>query len=257
LRQLYPAFILTILLTVTSCDKNGNNLSEATETLSGEFIQLTGANGEEFRAYLAGPEDAAAGVMLIHDWFGISEFTKESVERLGNLGYRTIAVDLYNGTSATTHPEAGKLMCALNREVTDTRLQSGLDYLKMQDRKIATIGFSMGGLESLNANLNDPEAVSATVIIYGGDFDKVAVDRLKNLSSPVFTITGSKDGWSLPSSTNFLSNMEEAGRLVELYVYPGAAHAYAQSLFNGGKNYDKEATRLTWLLTEDFLRRHL
>ncbi|MCH8927377.1 MAG: hypothetical protein IIB39_01520 [Candidatus Marinimicrobia bacterium] len=48
-------------------------------------------------------------------------------------------------------------------------------------------------------------------------------------------ITGSKDYWSLPSSTNFLSYMEEAGKIAELYVYPGAAHAYAQPLFNGGK----------------------
>ena len=245
------AFIVSILVG-TSCTNSDN-----TKSVSGEFIQLTGADGEEFRAYSAGPKDAAAGVMIVHDWFGISEFTKESVERLGNSGYRTIAVDLYNGTSATTHPEAGKLMGALNRGVTNSKLQSGLDYLKMQDRKIATIGFSMGGLESLNATLNDPETVSATVIIYGGDFDKIAVDRLKKLSSAVLTITGSKDGWSLPSSTNFLSNMDEADRLVELYVYPGAQHAYAQPLFNGGQNYDKEATRFTWLLVEDFLKRHL
>lgn len=251
-RHLIPAVIIAIIFIGTSCAERDDDT-----IVSGEFIQLTGANDEGFRAYIAGPEDASAGVMIIHDWFGISEFTKGSVERLGNLGYRTIAIDLYNGTSATTHPEAEKLMGALNREVTDARLQSGLDFLKRQDRKIATIGFSMGGLESSNANLNDPEAVGATVIIYGGDFDKIVVDRLKKLSSPVLTITGSKDGWSLPSSTNFLTNMEEAGRLAELYVYPGARHAYAQPLFNGGQNYDKEATRLTWLLTEDFLKRHL
>lgn len=252
MKHLIQVVIIFILLLGTTCTQKDND-----KTVSGEFIQLTGVDGEEFRAYSAGPEDAAAGVMIVHDWFGISEFTKESVERLGNLGYRTIAVDLYNGTSATTHPEAEKLMGTLNREVTDARLQSGLDYLKSEGRNIATIGFSMGGLESLNATLNDPEIVGATVIIYGGDFDKIAVDKLKKLSSPVLTITGSKDGWSLLSSTNFLSNMEEADRLVELYVYPGAAHAYAQPLFNGGKNYDKEATRLTWLLTEDFLKRHL
>ena len=34
-------------------------------------------------------------------------------------------------------------------------------------------------------------------------------------------ITGSKVYWSLPSSTNFLSYMEEAGKIAELYVYHG------------------------------------
>ena len=257
MKHLKAILILVLIFIGTSCGKTENDIRGSAEMISGEFIQLTRSNGEEFRAYMAGPADANAGIMIVHDWFGISDFTKESVERLGNLGYLTIAVDLYNGSSAKTHPEAGKLMGTLNRNDTNAILQSGLDYLKMPNRKIATIGFSMGGLESLNANLNDPESVSATVIIYGGDFDKIALDDLKNLNSPVLTITGSKDSWSLPSSTNFLTNMEEAGQLAELYVYPGALHAYAQPLFNGGKNYDKEATRLTWLLIEDFLKRHL
>lgn len=257
MRHLTTIIFLSIILIGTSCGKTENNVSVSDETLSGEFIQLTRSTGERFRAYTAGPADADAGILIVHDWFGISDFTRESVERLGNLGYRTIAIDLYNGSSAKTHAEAGKLMGTLKRNVTNAILQSGLDYLKMPNRKIATIGFSMGGLESLNANLNDPESVSATVIIYGGDFDNIALNELKKLNSPVLTITGSKDGWSLPASTNFLTNMEEAGQIAELYVYPGALHAYAQPLFNGGKNYDKEATRLTWLLTEDFLKRHL
>jgi dienelactone hydrolase len=56
-------------------------------------------------------------------------------------------------------------MQSLDRKATDKILQAGLDYLKQPGRKIATIGFSMGGQESLNANLNDPEAVNASVMI--------------------------------------------------------------------------------------------
>lgn len=43
----------------------------------------------------------------------------------------------------------------------------------------------------------------------------------------------------------------------DLYIYPGAKHGYAQLLFDQGKNYDKEAIRLSWLLVEDFLQRHV
>jgi hypothetical protein len=52
-------------------------------------------------------------------------------------------------------------------------------------RKLATIGFSMGGLESFHANLNDPEAVSASVMVYGFDFDKIDTKTLERLQSPV------------------------------------------------------------------------
>jgi hypothetical protein len=52
-------------------------------------------------------------------------------------------------------------------------------------RKLATIGFSMGGLESFHANLNDPEEVSASVMVYGFDFDKIDTKTLERLQSPV------------------------------------------------------------------------
>jgi alpha-beta hydrolase superfamily lysophospholipase len=101
-------------------------------------------NGSELRA------DAKAGVLIVHDYFGISDATKHSAEHLGALGYRAIAVDLYGGKSATSHEEALKLMQALDRNAAGKILQTGLDYLKQPGRKLATLGFSMGGLESLN-----------------------------------------------------------------------------------------------------------
>jgi len=48
-----------------------------------------------------------------------------------------------------------KLMQSLRRKHIQQDLQAGLDYLKQPGRKLATIGFIMGGQESLNANLDD------------------------------------------------------------------------------------------------------
>lgn len=226
-------------------------------TKSGSFVILKQADGREFRAFVAGPADAKAGVLVVHDYFGISEATQESVKRLGAVGYRAAAVDLYGGKSATTHEEAVKLMQSLDRETTDKILQAGLDYLKRPGRKLATMGFSMGARESLNANLNDPEAVSATVMIYGSGFDKIDSKRLERLKSSVLVITGAEDSDATKAAINFLSSMKEAKRPYEMLIYPGADHGYAQPLFNEGKNYNPEAVRTTWVLVEDFLRRLL
>jgi dienelactone hydrolase len=96
----------------------------------------------------------------------------------------------------------------------------------------------MGGLESLNANLNDPEEVSATVMSYGAGFDKVDTKRLERLTSPVLAIAGGDDTNAMQPAVDFLSSMKQANRRCEMLVYLGADHGYAQPLFNRGKNYN-------------------
>ena len=136
-------------------------------------------------------------------------------------------------------------------------MQAGLYYLKQPGRKLATIGFSMGGQESLNANLNDPEAVSATVIIYGSGFDKIDTKRLERIKSPVLAIAGSEDTGAVQAAINFFSSMKEAKRPYEMLIYPGVDHGYAQPLFNEGRNYNPEAVHTTWVLVDAFLDSHL
>ena len=119
----------------------------------------------------------------------------------------------------------------------------GLHQLKKPGRKLATLGFSMGGQESLLANLNDPDAVSATTIVYGSGFDKLEPGRLEKLKSPVLVISGSDDTVAVQTATGFLANMKTVKRQCEMFIYPGADHGYAQPLFNAGKNFNPEAVR--------------
>jgi carboxymethylenebutenolidase len=248
-------FVLSLLVLTLNDGAFGRDTNSAAQ--NGSFITLKQGDGREFRAFVAGPADAKAAVLVVHDYFGISDATKQSVQRLAALGYRSVAVDLYGGKSATSHDDAVKLMQSLDRNASSKLLQAGLDYLKQPGRKLATIGFSMGGLESLNANLNDPEAVSASVLIYGFGFDKIDTKQLEKLKSSVLVIAGSEDFGAMQAAIKFLSNMKEANRLCEMFVYPGADHGYAQPLFNEGKNYNPEAVRTTWVLVEDFLASHL
>jgi carboxymethylenebutenolidase len=248
-------FVLLLLVLAFAARAVGIDNSSAADL--GSFVTLKRGDGSEFRAFIAGPADAKAAVLIVHDYLGISDATKQSVQHLGALGYRSVAVDLYGGKSATSHEEAVKLMQSLDRKATDKILQAGLDYLKQPGRKLATIGFSMGGQESLNANLNDPEAVSATVIIYGSGFDKIDTKRLERIKSPVLAIAGSEDTSAVQAAINFFSSMKEAKRPYEMLIYPGVDHGYAQPLFNEGKNYNPEAVHTTWVLVDDFLDSHL
>lgn len=217
-------------------------------------------DGRALRAYVAGPEDAAAGVLVVHDYFGISDFTRTSVERLAAQGYRALAIDLYGGKTATAHEPATALMQAYqaqDRAVSDSALQAGLDALEHPGRRLATLGFSMGGGEALRAALVDPEAVHAAVVVYGFGFDTLPPERLLRMRGPVLTVAGALDEGALQASLELARITRESGPATEVYMLPRVGHAFAQPLFNGGQGYDLAATRAAWQVIDGFLLRHI
>jgi len=204
-------------------------------------------------SYVAGPQTAGECVILVHDWFGVSPFYTDAADRLARQGYCVVAVDLYNGRSATTHNDASALLGALDANVAAEKIDAAIKSLGDRPRKIALMGFSMGARHALAAALRNP-SVRATVLWYG-DTTK-DTDRLNRLSGPVLLVAGSKDGSALDDASAF-AKAADASVGAEVYVYPGAAHAFAQPLFNEGKTYDAVAAETAWRLTEDFLSRRL
>ncbi len=232
--------------TTTSAFDGGNSSSK-----KGQFITIQDAGGFGFRAFAAGPQDAKVGILLIHDFFGITPATREAVERLGAEGYQTIAVDLYKGRSATTNDSAALLMQCKDSAETAYILNAGIHFLNKPGRKLAAIGFSAGGVDAMKATLMAPELFCATIIVYGGGYDQIEPSKLDRLNNPVLAITGSLDQWPLQAGINFLA--KEKDKSFEFFVYPLADHGYAQPFFNGGRNYDAEATSKTWMLINEFL----
>jgi len=234
-------------------------LSTALSTgLAAQETTVTAATGESVRLIVGGPEGAEAGLLLVHDWFGITPFSYRMVERFAGQGYRVVAVDLYQGRSATDHPAAGELMAALGERdpaEVDALIDAGLQYLG--DRKVAVIGYSMGGDWAFNTQLRHPDRISTAVVVYGGGMDSRPDSALARLNGPVLFVTGSRDSWALDTALDLLPRLDSVAHGAELLVYPGARHAYAQPLFAAGANLDEEATRVSWLVVDDFLQRHL
>lgn len=218
-------------------------------------ITLHTASSESFEAYVAGPKDASKGVVLVHDWFGVSPFYTAAAERLAKDGYRVVAVDLYGGRRATTHEEASKLLEALRDDVAEREIDAALKWLSEDRRTLAVMGFSMGAKHALAAALRN-HSVRTTVLWYGETVRDP--ERLKQLGGPVLLIVGSHDGRSAAAdSAAFSQAADAAGIGAEVFIYPGADHAFAQPLFNQGKTYDPVAAEAAWRLSEDFLKRRL
>ena len=215
---------------------------------------LQTASAQKFSAYLDGPEDARVGIVLVHDWFGVTPAYSQAVERLAKDGYRVVAVDLYAGQHAATHDEAGALMKAVDGGLAAEQVDAAIASLADRPRKIAIMGFSMGAKFAFAAALRD-KAIGATLIWYGETVNDAA--RLATLSGPALLVVGSKDGSAADNAAAFSKAADAAGALAEVHIYPGAAHAFAQPLFNQGETYDAAAAESAWRLSEDFLKRRL
>ena len=71
-------FVLSLSVFAFDVRATGNDKSSAVE--KGRFVMLKQADGGEFRAFAAGPTDAKSAVLIVHDYFGISDATKQSVQ---------------------------------------------------------------------------------------------------------------------------------------------------------------------------------
>lgn len=199
--------------------------------------------------------EKAPAVILIHEWWGLNDQIKAVAAELANLGYVTLAVDLYGGKVAKTPEEAKALMGDLDPEIAKETMVGWVDYLKKHERvngKIATLGWCFGGGWSLNTSIATP--VDATIIYYG-NVAKGAED-LKALKGPVQGHFGKLDkNINQEMVSSFEQAMEKAGKKDSLTVYwYEADHAFANPT---GARYDEANAKLAWERTTEFLKKNL
>ena len=209
------------------------------------------AGGQPSEAYVARPQGRPRGALLVfHEWWGLNDWVKHQADQLAKEGYLALAVDLYKGKVATTPTEAAELMKAKDESWGDQVEEAGLEWLKRNasGAKVGTIGWCMGGGESLKASLNDPKDVGFTIIHYGMPITDVA--RLKTLRGPVLGIWAKRDRSITPEKVAaFDTALTEAGVKHEFHSYD-ADHAFANP--SGGR-YNPEAAKDAWDKTLKFL----
>lgn len=228
------------------------------EVVSKEVV-YAGIDGNDIVGYLALPAggEPTAGVLVIHEWWGLNDNVKSMARQLAGEGYAALAVDLYEGELAETREDAARLARASgsNPERGRDNLQQAWEYLKDEGgvSKIGVIGWCFGGGWSLQAALMLGEGIDAAVIYYG----RVVTDRdaLEPLVSPVLGIFGAEDG-GIPVATvrEFQTTLDMLGKNASIHIYEGADHAFANP---SGTNYNKDAAKDAWSKTLGFLGHHL
>ena len=209
--------------------------------------------------YLAVPEGAGPfpGLLVIHEWWGLNDQIKAVTVDLAKAGYAALAVDLYRGIVTSKFDEAQKAMMSLDgkRALADLRdayaFLSGRAYVSKGN--VASVGWCMGGGYSLQLACVEP-GLSACVIYYGRLETDPAV--LARIGGPVLGFFG-QDDTSIPVDAvrSFESAMAHAGRSLNVHIYPGAGHAFANPTRTDA--YRPEAAKDSWQRMMSFLGREL
>jgi carboxymethylenebutenolidase len=219
-------------------------------------------DGEELRGYLAQPagaeqrpDDGLAGLIIVHEWWGLNENVETMARMFAQQGYETLAVDLFGGEVADSPDRAQQLTGAVQEGQARDNLRQARRYLaeQLQAPRVGVVGWCFGGRWSLDAALTMPGEVDAAVVYYGRPVTER--DRLARLEAPFLGIYGAEDS-SIPVEQVRLleSTLEDLGKDVEVHVYDGAGHAFANP---SGDRYEPEAARDAWDKTLAFLAEHL
>ena len=193
------------------------------------------------------------GIVVIHEWFGLDDWTKEQTSKLSDLGYVALAIDLYRGKVATTPDEAHELMRGVPEDRAKRDLHAAVEFLKAQSNvnkdRIGSIGWCMGGGYSLDVALQEP-TLTADVINYG----HLATDpeSLKKINASILGIFGGQDrGIPVDDVKKFEQSLKQMGKKVDIVIYPDAGHRFENSNNKDGYRADDAAD--AWKRTVKFL----
>ncbi len=193
-------------------------------------------NKTTFQGYLVGDMTAGPkpGVLLIHQWGGITDYEKRRAQQIAELGYTVFCADVYGkGIRPTDPAERGKQagMYKNDRPKLRMHLQAALDELTrwpMTDKtKVAAIGYCFGGTAALELARSGADLKG--VISFHGGLDSPTPADAAQIKGEVLVLHGADDPL-VPKAEieGFHKEMKDAEVKYQFIEYAGAVHSFTQ-----------------------------
>jgi dienelactone hydrolase len=251
MRKLIPTilFITTILTTRAAIHTENVEYKQGDTTLEG------------FLAYDDSLTGKRPGVLVVHQWLGLTDYEKHRAEMLAQLGYVAFCADIYGKDNRPKDVgEAGALAGKFksDRALLRARVNAGLDALRQQplvdEKNIAAIGYCFGGTTVIE--LARSGADIAGVVSFHGGLDSPTPADGKNIKCKVLALAGADDPFQKPEDlTAFEDEMRNAKVDWQITFYGGAVHAFTQpnpGFVNAGAKYNEKADKRSWQAMKDF-----
>jgi carboxymethylenebutenolidase len=247
-----------------------------TSSIAAEELTYTGAGGTPVGAYLARPTSAGPhpAMIVIHEAGGLGEHIRDVANRLANIGYVTLAVDLYTREGGPPPMDDMRAVMARLFAISDATvlgdLEGAADLLRSREDvngKLGCIGFCMGGRYTLLFACAS-DRLDAAVDCWGGFIDRATpeehataerptppLELAERLTCPLLGAVGAEDQNPSPELGERLRHAAgESGHEVRVDVYEGAGHAFFADY---RPTYRPQPAARLWAEIVPFLERHL
>jgi carboxymethylenebutenolidase len=206
-------------------------------------------------SYLAEPSGPAhAGVLVLHDWYGLLPHVRDACDELAAAGLVALAPDLYDGRS-TTDPQQAEAIQEASQAMDLAKVAQRLDAATADLRRrtgggpVGGLGWSMGGFHTLQQATKG--ACDAVAVYYAALEPEQAAD----IHCPVLLHVAERDEFDPREAYEaFAAALQAAGTEAQAHTWPGTQHSFA--------NRDvalcvPTAADQAWSITVQFLRHHL
>ena len=227
-----------------------------------DYQDEKGAALEGYLAYDDATAEKRPGVLVVHDWKGISATTKKRADMLAQLGYVAFAVDVYGKDDRPTAvPGYVKAMTPfkedrmLFRERERAAYQTLLKQPQVDQSRIAAIGYCFGGTGVVEM-ARDGLPLKGVVSFHGG-LDARPLSEGRTIQAKVLALCGADDPLeSQEDLAAFEQQLRENKVDYQIVKYGHAEHAFtdpgADAMHVKGVAYNAEADHRSWQAMQDF-----
>ena len=210
--------------------------------------------------YFVAPSDMfepLPAVIMLHEWWGLTDEMRARADRLAAQGYIVLAVDLFAGQTASDPASARKLMLSVveDPEAANENIRGAFEFVSETAGapRVGAIGWRFGGTWALNAALLYPDDLAAAVVYYAQVTSDE--DKLRPVNTPILGLFAADDvSIKVDAVEAFKASLETLRKDYEIQVYAGVGQRFASESAN---TYDATAAADAWNRTLDFFGRHL
>ncbi|WP_337881308.1 dienelactone hydrolase family protein [Rheinheimera sp.] len=205
-------------------------------------------------------KNQGAAVLVIHEWWGFNDYARSRAKMLADLGYTSIAVDMYGTGKVAEHPDnAMAFMEAAMKDPdkVNARFDAAMALLKAESgvnaSRIYAMGYCFGGGVVLN-QARMGKALAGVASFHGMLTSKRHKADATTLKAKILVAHGGADPFvPAEQATSFVAEMLGAGADLDFRVYPGVKHSFTVpdatekgKTFNMPFEYNEQADKDSW-----------